>query len=342
MISRFVVALAGVAGVALHVHGQTTIMKLLVSTDGGASWSSSVSAFPGQHLDVLVTASYQGTSSNIAGFGSAIFQPIVSNWDAAGAGTHVDRLSPFPDGGNVLGQMVNPQANSVGAGSPNPYLSSTPGINGVQVPAAPYVPGTYGRVYPAGRAYLGGVNGLTGFVHVNPPPDQLGRTYAPGTYLRIAQVVCTDWFNSTTNPGGSGVNCGQLFVQGRTSSDPDFWGNQDMVWDPGDPDNGIPPQLLNAPNGHNERRRDVQLFRFGIDLSDDGVARSMLVDAPIAGQQGYLGFYTVDPAQVTPRGFQFSTGAAAVSSATINVVPGPAGLWGLALGAVGLGRRRRG
>jgi hypothetical protein len=338
------------ASLAAIAHGQV-VMKMLVSSDGGATWNSNVNVYSGDHVDVLVTVSYLGTSTSISGFGSANFQPIVSNWDNTGAGLFVDRLSPIGQGGNTLGSMINAQANSTGIGSPNPYLTPTPGgAGGVQVPSAPYAPATYGRVLPMGRTFLDGANALTGFVHVNPPTDQTGRSYAAGTYLRIAQANVPDWFNAATNSsGGSGVNCSQLFAVGRTTNDPNFWGSQDLAYDPGDPDNGIPASYIAGANGHNDRRQNVQIFRFGIDLSNAPETRFMSVDAPLAGQQvasgttRYIGLFTTNTSQPSPASLiAFGTGAtqASVQSATISVNnPSPSCL--AVLGLATLRRRRR-
>lgn len=345
-----IASLIAVAGMSVAAHGQV-VMRMLVSTDGGASWSSNVNVNAdglAHHVDVLVTASYLGTSTSITGFGSANFQPIVSNWD-----TGHNSLSPIGQGGNTLGSMINGQATSTGVGSPNPYATPTPGgAGGFAVPSAPYN-GAYGRVLPFGRTFLDGANAIQGFVHVNPPADQTGRTYAAGTYLRIAQASNPDWFNAATNnSGGSGVNVAQLFSVGRTTADPDFWGNQDFTYDPGDPDNGIPASYTAGANGHNDRRQNVQLFRFGIDLNGDTNARTLLVDAPLAGQQvssgttRYIGLYTTNAGQTSPASqVAFGTGAtqSSIVSGTITIVPvpTPATLALLGLGGLVVGRRRR-
>ncbi len=192
-----------VAGLAAAADGQ--LMKMLVSSDG-VSFSNSVTAAPGATIQVLVTASYTGTSTSIAGFGSANFQPVVSNWHAA------DTLLPMRNGGNT------DPADESGMVQPQCYVGVTHGV-GPHVSAG-YVPGTYGRVVPMGRTYLSGPDALTGFVHVN--PDGSGMTY-----LRIAQASNTNWIGQAGNTsGGSGVDCAQLFIGGRTTSDPDFWGSR--------------------------------------------------------------------------------------------------------------------
>jgi hypothetical protein len=220
-----VASLVAVAGMAAAASGQVAIMRMLVSTDG-VNFSSSVDALPGSHVEALVTVSYTGNPALVAGFGSAIFQPTVSNWRT---GAHPDQLSPIQEGGNFLGGVIQPQTGGAGLGSTNPYATPTVGGPGGMVPASPYAAGTYGRVYPLAEVYLGGVDGLQGFVHAN--PDGSGQTY-----LRIAQAQLTDWFNPATNfSGGSGVNMRQAFIVGRSTRDPDFWGNRDTTYDPGDP-----------------------------------------------------------------------------------------------------------
>ena len=329
------VAISGATGAA---HGQG-VLRLLVSTDG-VNFQSSVNATPGSHVDVLVTASYTGTLTTVAGFGSANFQPTVSHWND---GAHPDHLDPIPGGGNELGTMINAQTSGLGLGSPNPYLNPTPGVNGgAQVPAAPYSPGTFGRVYPMGRTFQSSSagNALVGFVHDNPDGSGL-------TYLRIAEQNRTDWFNPITNPGIGGVNSAQLYVVGRTTRDPDFWGNRDLTYDPG---NGIPPSFdpTDRIPANDSRLQNVQLFRFGIDLSTDADVRTLVVDAPLLGQQKdpvtghrYMSFF-VDPSQpVGSLRLGFDDGQASIESGAINVVPSP-GVLGI-VGACGLfaARRRR-
>jgi hypothetical protein len=337
-----VASLVAVAGLATAARGQA-IMRMLVSTDG-VNFSSSVDAAPGSHVEALVTVSYTGTSPSVAGLGSANFQPTVSNWRT---GANSDHLSPILQGGNELGSMVNAQSNATGVGSPNPYLVPTAGSNGgAAVPAGPYGAGTYGRVYPMGRTFPNSPDSLvTGFVHVN--PDGSGQTY-----LRIASANRPDWFNPSTNSGsgGGGIDCAQLYVVGRTTRDPDFWGNRDISYDPGDPGNGVPSawNVSGRIAANDARLQNIQVFRFGIDLSTNGAARTMMVDAPVLGQQmnpdtgqRYISFFT-DPSQVIGGAqFSFGAGLAGVVPGSIHVVPSP--------GVVGLGgvcvmfaaRRRR-
>ncbi len=334
-----IASLIAISGAAAAAHGQG-IMQMLVSTDG-VNFQSSVNAAPGQHIDVMVTVSYTGTLTTVAGFGSANFQPTVSHWND---GAHPDHLDPLAGGSNVLGTLINAQTSGIGLGSPNPYLNATPGVNGgARVPAAPYSPGTYGRVYPMGRSYQDGENALMGFVNHNPDGSGL-------TYLRIAEQELTDWFNPVTNRGVGGVNAAQLYVAGRTTNDPDFWGNRDVIYDPGDPANGIDPSFSPSDkiDANDSRLQNVQLFRFGIDLSTDAAVRTLVVDAPVLGQQmdpatghRYMSFFVNPTSPVGTLRLGFDDGQAVVETGSINVVPSPG-----ALGIVGVcglfaGRRRR-
>jgi uncharacterized protein (TIGR03382 family) len=344
-----------VAGLSVAANGQG-VMKFLCSVNGGP-FQANVTANPGDHVDVLVTCSYTGTGTSVpVGFGSANFQPIVSNWTLA------DSVSTGAStSGNVQGGMINPQT---GVGN-NAYATPSTGwslatdSNGdpaplsasLQVPAAPYASGTYGRVFPMGRTALSGANAITSFVHVNPPADQLGRTYAPGTYLRIAQANVPNWFNSTDNySGGSGLNVAQLYVTNRTTSDPDFWGNQNVNFD------GPSGAFVNSTRvaAQDARRVDVQLYRFGITLSNDGTARTLTIDAPVAGQQEvsttlgptstnrYFGYYSA-VSQNNPNATfaHFDNSSASVQTGSISIVPTPASLALLGLGGLVIGRRRR-
>jgi hypothetical protein len=210
------------------------------------------------------------------------------------------------------------------------------------VPASPYVPGTYGRAYPMATVYLGESNALQGFVHVN--PDGSGTTY-----LRIAQAQITDWFNPVTNiTGGSGVNMRQQFVVLRGSNEPDFWGNRDVTYDPGDPANGVLGSFVASARdtAHDGRLANVQLFRFGLDLSTDTTERTMIVDAPIAGQQTsnqgrrYISYYTSPSDIVGGAQFYFDNGNAGVVSGAIHVIPAPGAL-GVGVCLLFAARRRR-
>ncbi len=312
-----IASLIAVAGMSVAANGQ--LMKMLVSTNG-TTFGSSVNATPGQTVQVLVTVSYTGTASTVAGFASANFQPTVSNWHAG------DTLLPLRQGGNTL------PADGSGMIQPQFYSGSTTGV-GTPVTAA-YVAGTYGRVAPMGRTFLDGANALQGFVHNN--PDGTGNTY-----LRIAQAVAPMWIGEAGNTsGGSGVNVAQLYVVGRTEADPAFWGNREVDWaDPDDHTAGFVAGNRIAAN--DVRRTNVEVFRFAFTLgaSDTG---DMIVDAPLGGQQdtggGLRGVGYFNNVANTNAGLYAQV---VVQTGTVHIVPTPASLALLGLGGLVVGRRRR-
>ncbi len=153
------------------------------------------------------------------------------------------------------------------------------------------------------------------------------------TYLRIAQAGNTAWIGQAGNTsGGSGVNCAQLYVGGRTSSDPDFWGNMVTHDIPDDPPHRVPAWDV--------RRQNVELFRFAFTLDSSSAGRDMVVDAPVAGQQvtttgvRYLGFFS-NPTLSTPS-FRPQV---VVQTGMVHVVPAPGAL--VVLAGLMVGRRRR-
>lgn len=328
---KVIASLVAVAGMSAAANAQ--LMKMLVSTDG-TNFSSAVTANPGQTVQCLVTISYTGTSTSVAGFGSAIFQPTVSNWHGAAGG---DTLLALRQGGNQLPNdgsgMVEPQFYTTKGVTAGGTAISYGRIGGTAAenPGGQYSSG-FGRVLPMGRAFLSGSTAIQGFYHVNPNGD--------GTnYLRIAQAVVSDWVGVGGNTNGlSGVNVAQLYVTGRTTSDPDFWGNRDTVFDP-----AIGWDVTARDATHDNRRVDVEVFRFGMTLDATTAARTLTVDAPLNGQQldtatnvRYVGYYTA--ASQSTAGLHLQS---VVQTGSISIVPTPASLALLGLGGLAVGRRRR-
>jgi len=314
-----IASLIAVAGMSVAANAQ--LMKMLVSTDG-VNFSPSVTTSDlHATIQVLVTVSYTGTGTSVCGFGSANFQPIVSNWRAT------DTLLPMRQGGNTL------PTDGSGMVQPQFYTGVTAG-DGPHVQAG--YTGGYGRVNPMGRTYLGdAANNLVGFVHNNPDASHTG------TFLRIAQAVATDWVGLGSNSaGGSGVNVAQLAANGRTTSDPDFWGNQNtfLSTDPENPGwfgTGRDPSL-------DYRRQNVEVFRFAFTLDGGSDGRDMVIDAPLSGQQlnsnnlRYMGFFSNMSASQPNINLQV-----VIQTGVVHVVPTPASLALLGLGGLVVGRRRR-
>jgi uncharacterized protein (TIGR03382 family) len=215
----------------------------------------------------------------------------------------------------------------------NQFYSGSSSGDGPHITGGSYS-GGYGRVTPMGRTFLDGANALQGFVHNN--PDGSGTTY-----LRIAQGNVPMWIGQPGNTsGGSGVNAAQLYVVGRTTADPDFWGNRDTILvDPSDPTQGY--DVTGRVVANDARRVGVEVFRFAFTLGA-GDTGDMVVDAPLGGQQDngsglrYIGYYS--SATQTQPGSQQQV---VVQTGLVHIVPTPASLALLGLGGLVVGRRRR-
>jgi hypothetical protein len=183
-----VAALIAVAGLSPFAGAvQNSRLEFQVSSDN-VNWTSSLQVFPGQDVYARAVLTYTGTNP-VIGFGSAIFQPTISNW------TPTDTLRPF----------IN---NGMG------YNNSVP--SGALSPAQVADLTSFGRISPFAGVNLPTGRSIFGHFHANPTGDG-------ANYLRIAQSQVTSWFGGTGNTsGGSGVNFRQLSEVGRTASDPAF------------------------------------------------------------------------------------------------------------------------
>ncbi len=307
------VCAVAIAGASMAAHAQ--LVKMLVSSDGVNFSNHLDSAISGQTIQVLVTVSYTGTNTNVAGLSYANFQPTVSNWHPT------DTLLPLRQGGNVL------PGDGSGMIMPQFYTGTSAGDSGSSYGHihAGYVPGTYGRVLPFGRTYLDGPNALTGFVHVN--PDGSGQNY-----LRIAQVNNPAWIGAPGNRSGSGVNVGQLYVVGRVTADPDFWGNRDTIFD--QDVGGFVETPRNPAN--DSRRQNIEVFRFAFTLDSSPDVRDMIVDAPVAGQDDI--WYFTNASQ--PAGGLVLPPVVQPAIVRVNI-PAPTSLPFFGLFGLALARRRR-
>lgn len=177
---KVIVSILAVAGSAAAANAQG-LVDLQVSLDG-VNFHNSVDANPGQIVVVRTSVNYSGGVAPNLGLASFVYQPTVSNWDAAGAS---DTLLPFLNGGvqggSIPGSMVSP-ADAGGTDGP------------------------WGRIDPWGRTATSSTSFIRGHVHTG------GSGGAPaGSWLRIAQNQVTSWIGGAGNTtGGSGVPISQL------------------------------------------------------------------------------------------------------------------------------------
>lgn len=137
-------------------------------------WAGSVTAMPGDRIEVRAVVSYTGTST-VYGLGQIVFQPMISDWSVNDA---------------VIGTPGTP--NNEGIGPLGSNTSIPPG----------YVydlPGLYGRIIPWAGSNTTTSSYYKGHVHVN--PDGTGRTY-----LRIARSDVTNWVGLGPTAGSGALN----------------------------------------------------------------------------------------------------------------------------------------
>jgi hypothetical protein len=186
-----IASLVAVAGLSVAAVAEVnTRVDMLVSTDGVTfAPLAELQANTGVHnVEVLVRMSYIGSSTDVAGFASAVFQPTVSNF---GGSSGADVALAFANGGAGSNQSTPPG-----------YVADAPG--------------QYGRISPYARTALTTSTAITNFVN-----NSVGQP--AGNWLRIAQKQVTAWIGGAGNTtGGSGVNVAQLANVGRTTADPAF------------------------------------------------------------------------------------------------------------------------
>lgn len=173
-----VVAIAGLATATL-AQGR---VELEVSPAGAETWSTGLTANPGQSVDVRVKVSYTGTAQPL-GLASMFMQPTVSNFRTTGV---PDSVSPF-----------------VSTGS---NITVPPG-------GVPNVAGQFGRIMPYANRATNGVQALASFVQTvsNVSYLRIAQGYATDW---IGQG-----FNFS---GDRGVPISQVNNVGRTASEPAF------------------------------------------------------------------------------------------------------------------------
>lgn len=153
-----------------------------VSRGLAEDWHSTMTAHPGDLIDVRIAVSYTGTASPL-GLSSFVFQPTISNWRANG-----DTLQP----------LVN---NGLGSDTTTPRGS------------VPDAPGQYGRITAFGFVANTATTQLRGFTQT-----QGGVSYLRIAQSYVTNWIG----GAGNTGGGGGVNIHQLADVGRTLQTPPF------------------------------------------------------------------------------------------------------------------------
>jgi hypothetical protein len=172
------------------------------------------------------------------------------------------------------------------------------------VGGVPDAVGQFGRILPYANRATNGTQALTAFVNV----------ISNISYLRLAQAYATDWIGTGfNNTGGRGIPLSQVNNIGRGSSEPAF----------------------------SNALQNIVIFKFRVNLSTDATGRTMNLDVPLnsfflnttTNQREVRWFATMDE----PAGT--ITGLPTVVGANINVIPAPASLALMGVGALAVRRR---
>ncbi|MBI1190784.1 MAG: hypothetical protein GC200_08920 [Tepidisphaera sp.] len=191
---KVIVSMLAVAGMAMAANAADTTLRYEVSADGGATWSSSVNALPGTHIQVRARVAYSGTAQ-VFGLSQLVFQPIVSNW--------ADTLD-----------NTGPLSNQIGP---------TGGSRTTPLGTVDDASGAFGRITPFGANAITTTAYIRGFV----------GTGANAGMLRIAQAFVTNWIGTGTNAnnatGAAGVSVAQIAPGTRLPTDPAYSDSNDVV-----------------------------------------------------------------------------------------------------------------
>ncbi len=145
---KYAFAIVAAAGLAAAAQAQSTRLVFEASNDAGATWTSNLTAAPGQNIQVRVRAEYvQGAGGTQMGLAGLTFQPTVSNWTAgdtvaalsadgagvAAASSEFGRILPFAAAGQgsasasgVLTSFVDGGNTLRFAGSKNTTATTNP------------------------------------------------------------------------------------------------------------------------------------------------------------------------------------------------------------------------
>jgi hypothetical protein len=192
---RAALILAATVATAAAAQNINTRLALQVSHDG-LTWASSVTAVPGDTIEVRAVATYIGPGTS-AGLGQIVFQPIVEGWRPT------DTLLTTPG-----------TPGNIGIGPVGGYRSTPVGI-------VPDGPGIWGRIAPFALSSTTTSTFIRG---------HLGTGTAAGM-LRIARANITNWIGvgPTSGPEGEnngsgigGVVASQISSSGRGPFDPGY------------------------------------------------------------------------------------------------------------------------
>lgn len=171
---------------------------------------------------------------------------------------------------------------------------------------------SFGRLSPFGRTSLNATAFLKGHTHSG------GAGGAPaGSWLRVAQAQVTSWFGGTGNTtGGSGIPISQLNDSGRQPIDPPFVSSL----------------------------QNVVVFKMAFTLSSVDSRPDLVIDSPTEGfgnRNTTTGAREVYWFASMTEGTGSIRGTAAITTASVHVVPAPASMALLGLGGLAVARRRR-
>jgi len=336
-----IASLVAVAGLSVAASAAVnTQFDLLVSTTGATgTFTPNVNLAANSGIvsvQVLARVTYTGVTQE---FRTVVVTDPGDPDNGTPSSTHTESHQFTPRGLSSL--LFQPTVSNWGSTDTMAALANGGAGSNTSSPsgAVSNSAGSYGRISPWART---AVTGMTGFVHTG------GQGGAPaGGWLRIAQNGVTNWVgvggpaNGTGVPnntsGGSGVNIAQLAAIGRTGSDPSF---------------------VTAIS-------NVAIFRFAVNVDTSTGARTLTIDAPLAGfgnlanpddasSDREIYWWAVDRANhptLTTGALAYqdigeSTGSfrgtAHVTDGSITVIlPTPASLALLGLGGLVAGRRRR-
>jgi hypothetical protein len=304
----FVVAsmLAGVASCA-YAQGLPAGTLMRFQVWNGTQWTNSVTVDAGARFEYRITMSYTGTATNVAGLGSARYQPFFSN--AINNGVSIDNHAPFRNGG------------SSGSAISNSMLSAAEGESGAAL-------ADYGRVVFGSTGMVSSsFNVLTQFRHGGGTPS-IG---APaGSFIRLAGSAVEQWPRASL-PTVADATPGAInqIARGVAAS------QRRPI------ENNVPNTSFV------QGTQDVIVFRGAMQLANDQIAREMIISNAAgsllrgvygedsvfsANDDRYISWWAADNSAISTT--------VTVENAQVQIVPGPGALGLLAAAGLMAVRRR--